>query len=114
MKKYTCPCCGYKTLDEEPPGTYAICPICFWEDDLVQFKDPDYRGGANHASLREAQQHFVELGYCENRCVGFVRKPTPEDEKDPEWKQLTPPKREDILRENPPTFVAGPDGVQKT
>jgi rubrerythrin len=27
--KYTCPCCGYKTLDEEPPGTYDICKIVF-------------------------------------------------------------------------------------
>lgn len=35
--KYTCPCCGYKTLDEEPTDTYAICKICFWEDDGVQF-----------------------------------------------------------------------------
>jgi hypothetical protein len=30
--KYTCPCC-YKTLGEEPPDTYEICEICFWEDD---------------------------------------------------------------------------------
>lgn len=40
--KYTCPCCGYKTLDEEPPGTYDICSIFFWEDDGVQYDDPDY------------------------------------------------------------------------
>ncbi len=50
--KYTCPCCGYRTLDEEPPGTYDICEICFWEDDPVQFVDPDYEGGANTPSLR--------------------------------------------------------------
>lgn len=35
MKKYTCPCCGYKTLEEEVRGSYEICPICFWEDDSV-------------------------------------------------------------------------------
>src|SRR5579885_3179586 len=29
--KYSCPCCGYKTLDER--GGYDICPVCFWEDD---------------------------------------------------------------------------------
>lgn len=34
--KYTCPCCGYKTLDEEPTDTYEICKICFWEDDETQ------------------------------------------------------------------------------
>lgn len=31
-----CLSCGYKTLDEEPPGTYDICEICFWEDDGYQ------------------------------------------------------------------------------
>ncbi len=30
-KRYTCPCCGYKTLDEI--GGYDICPYCKWEDD---------------------------------------------------------------------------------
>ncbi|MBJ8192719.1 hypothetical protein JDS79_38930, partial [Bacillus cereus] len=51
MGKYTCPCCGYKTLNDEPPGTYDICEICFWEDDGIQFADPDYDGGANIVSL---------------------------------------------------------------
>ncbi len=37
--RYACPCCGYLTLTEKPPGTFAICPVCFWEDDEVQFKD---------------------------------------------------------------------------
>ncbi|MBN6888739.1 hypothetical protein JRF95_19980 [Cytobacillus horneckiae] len=31
--KYTCLCCGNKTLNEEPPDTYEICETCFWEDD---------------------------------------------------------------------------------
>jgi hypothetical protein len=31
-----CLSCGYKTLDEEPSGTYDICEICFWEDDGYQ------------------------------------------------------------------------------
>jgi anaerobic ribonucleoside-triphosphate reductase len=56
---YTCPCCGYKTLAEEPPGTYEICPICDWEDDVVQFDDPDYEGCANRLSLRQNQQKFM-------------------------------------------------------
>ncbi|EJS66361.1 hypothetical protein CN425_23275 [Bacillus cereus] len=59
--KYTCPCCGYKTLEEEPPGTYEICSICFWEDDPVQFKDPDLEGGANEVSLRQAQKNLLIL-----------------------------------------------------
>ncbi|QKE06245.1 CPCC family cysteine-rich protein [Bacillus cereus] len=86
--KYTCPCCGYKTLEEEPPGTYEICNICFWEDDSVQFKEPDYEVGANEVSLRQAQENFIVFGACEKRCIELVRKPTSKDVKDASWKQI--------------------------
>ena len=66
---YSCPCCGYKTLVEEPPGTYDICKICLWEDDPVQFDDPDYVGGANSVSLRQAQRNFLEFGVSK-RSIG--------------------------------------------
>lgn len=32
-------------IEEEPPDTYEICNICYWEDDEVQFNDPDFEGG---------------------------------------------------------------------
>ncbi|MGM7637493.1 CPCC family cysteine-rich protein [Bacillus sp. Hm123] len=86
--KYTCPCCGYKTLEEEPPGTYDVCEICFWEDDIVQFNDPDYEGGANEVSLRQAQKNFNKFGACEEVCIRSVRKPNEKDIKDPNWKAL--------------------------
>ncbi|WP_410982840.1 CPCC family cysteine-rich protein [Bacillus cereus] len=78
--KYTCPCCGYKTLEEEPPGTFDICSICFWEDDNVQFDDPDYEGGANEESLRQHQKAFLM------RHVN--RKLTDKNERDPNWRAL--------------------------
>ena len=86
--KYTCPCCGYKTIEEEPPGTYEICNICFWEEDPVQFKEPDYEGGASEVSLRQAQENLLVFGACEKRCIELVRKPTSEDVKDASWKQI--------------------------
>ncbi len=86
--KYTCPCCGYRTLGEEPPATYDICEICFWEDDGIQFSDPDCIGGANIPSLRQAQKNFIVFGACEERCIEFVRKPNEKDEKDPNWKRI--------------------------
>ncbi|WP_379163191.1 CPCC family cysteine-rich protein [Paenibacillus sp. sgz5001063] len=89
MKKYTCPCCGYMTLDEQPTGTYEICKICFWEDDGVQFDDPDYEGGANKVSLRQGQKNFIEFGACEERCIQFVRKPNDDDVRDPHWLPLS-------------------------
>jgi hypothetical protein len=86
--KYTCPCCGYKTLEREPLGTYDLCPICFWEDDAVQFDDPDYEGGANEVSLRQAQKNFAEFGACERGALSQVRNPNEKDERDDQWKPL--------------------------
>lgn len=84
--KYTCPCCGYQTLDEEPPGTFDICSICYWEDDLIQFEDPTYDGGANTPSLKQAQQNFLKFGACDEYCKAFTRKPLQTDRRDPNWK----------------------------
>jgi Cysteine-rich CPCC len=56
--RYDCPCCDRPTLSEPPPGTYEICDVCGWEDDSVQFGDPDYEGGANRESLRQARAAF--------------------------------------------------------
>ncbi|TMF09384.1 MAG: hydrolase [Chloroflexi bacterium] len=75
MAKYPCPCCGFLTLDEKPPGTYYICPVCFWEDDRVQFDDPDYRGGANRGSLREARENYRRIGAIDENSLRHVRAP---------------------------------------
>ncbi|SDX49922.1 CPCC family cysteine-rich protein [Paenibacillus sp. CF384] len=84
--KYTCPCCGYQTLDEQPTGTYEICHICFWEDDGIQFHDPDYEGGANEVSLKQGQKNYLAFGACEERYKQFVTKPTQADVCDPNWR----------------------------
>jgi hypothetical protein len=43
---------------DEPPGSYDICKICFWEDDVSQLRFPR-TSGANRLSLIEAQNNFV-------------------------------------------------------
>jgi Cysteine-rich CPCC len=55
---HPCPCCSFRTMREEWRGTYELCPVCNWEDDGVQYDDPDYRGGANEESLNEARAAF--------------------------------------------------------
>lgn len=55
-KKYKCPCCGYHTLESGPPGTFAICPVCFWEDDNIQYIDPDYEGGSEWPQSQQNSQ----------------------------------------------------------
>lgn len=82
---YTCPCCGYKTLENEPPGTYDICPICFWEDDPIQYEESYYSGGANHISLIEAQKNFKEFGACDKSMLAYLRKPNKYDIIDSDW-----------------------------
>jgi hypothetical protein len=76
VRLYSCPCCGYPTLGEPPPGTFEICPICLWEDDNVQFEDMSHRGGANVVSLSEARENFAAIGASEPRFVVSARPPT--------------------------------------
>jgi hypothetical protein len=82
-----CPCCGYLVFDE-PPGSYAICPICFWEDDHVQLRFPTLEGGANKLSLIRSQKNFAEFGACEERFQSDVRRPMETDLRDLEWRMI--------------------------
>ena len=59
MDRYDCPCCGAEGVYEEE-RMFEICPVCRWEDDSVQYDDPDYDVGANHVSLNEARKAFAE------------------------------------------------------
>ncbi len=92
MQKYTCPCCGYKSLAEKTEfPTYEICEICFWEFDGYPDKFPqmiDKPWGPNHVSLKEGQQNFLKFGANEQKALSHVRKPTKADVKDPKWKPL--------------------------
>ena len=79
MTTFACPCCGYLTLDQRPPGTFEICKVCFWEDDNVQYNDPDFRGGANDVSLNEARATFLRIGASEEGFLPKVRRPLPSE-----------------------------------
>lgn len=85
--KHYCPCCGYDTLNEKPPGSYDICSICYWEDDPIQFDDPSYEGGANRVSLVQGQMNFEMFGACEKDMVKNVTRPTKKDIRNPDWKK---------------------------
>jgi hypothetical protein len=74
-----CPCCGHRTLDDLSPGSYEICPVCFWEDDLIQFEDPAFRGGANRVSLTEARRNYAQFGACDRQALTYVRPPNPSE-----------------------------------
>jgi hypothetical protein len=77
--KFQCPCCGYYTLQEGRSNSFDICRVCFWEDDGVQFHDPDYEGGANGVSLNQARENFKKFGACDEWSRSSVTKPTKEE-----------------------------------
>lgn len=84
--KYTCPCCGYKILDNE--HEYDICPICFWEDDWWQADNPYLSGGANHVSLYNAQRNYQLFGACEREVLKYVRKPSNNEAVGSDWREI--------------------------
>ncbi len=78
--KFACLCCGYLTLASAPPGTFALCEVCYWEDDEVQGEDPDAEGGANVVSLTQARTNFRTFGAAELQWVDKVRAPLPDEQ----------------------------------
>lgn len=58
MKDKKCPCCKDYVFEEY--GKYEICPVCGWEDDPVQRKDPEFAGGANELSLKDYRDKYME------------------------------------------------------
>ena len=49
-----CPVCGEYTFT----GTGDICPVCGWEHDKVQEKDPSFAGGANKKCLNDVRKEY--------------------------------------------------------
>jgi len=79
IKKYSCPCCRYRTLTER--GGYEICQVCFWEDDGQDDHDADVvRGGPNYElSLADARSNFAKIGASCERVRGFDRRALPDE-----------------------------------
>lgn len=86
-RTYPCPCCGYMVF-ATPPGSQAICPICFWEDDLVQLRFPTLTGGANNLSLIESQRNYADFGASEEQFRPDVRGPDGRDVRDRNWRPV--------------------------
>ena len=87
MEAFPCPCCGHVVFGEGP-GSYEICPVCFWEDDPVQLRWPDYAGGANRPPLAEAQRTYVRTTVSEVRLLPYVRDARPDEPVDPGWRSV--------------------------
>lgn len=89
MKRYTCPCCGYKTFDG-PPGTESICPICGWRDDLMHLRFVTFNGMPNGIALVDAQMNYSLIGAKDAEALKTVRFPADGEERDPDWRAVDP------------------------
>lgn len=105
---YPCPRCGHLTLGE-PPGSYEICPVCFWEEDAVQLRWPTYEGGANRPNLIESQRAYAEQGAMEHRFTGLVRRPTDPEAREDTWRPIDPER--DSFEERGVQEAAWPDDL---
>ena len=81
-KQYSCPCCGFLTISSLEKNSYEICPVCYWEVDMVQNQEIDFVGGANEISLRNARKNFTIYGAIDEKYKGCVRNPLPNERPD--------------------------------
>jgi hypothetical protein len=84
---FPCPCCGYLVFSG-PPGTYEICPICDWQDDVSQLRFPAIGGSANELSLVEAQKKFALLSALVEGEQRAALASMAKRGRDLEWRQL--------------------------
>ena len=80
-----CPCCGYNTFDPEKRLESEICPICFWEDDALQFNDTQLECSANLVSLAQAQVNFEQYEASEEDMKRYCQKPDKNAKRNPDW-----------------------------
>jgi hypothetical protein len=75
---------------DDPPGSHHRCPICLWEDNLVQLRFPTMPGGANTVSLQDAQDNYTTCGSAEKRKRALARRPLGEERREVGWRPLDP------------------------
>ena len=86
--KFPCPCCGYIVF-LEPPGSYAMCPICRWEDDAFALEfATTMHNGANTSTLAAAQKAFAQVAAESRERRGGGRAPRWLDRRDPAWRPI--------------------------
>lgn len=77
--KYKCVCCGHRTLVYKNTLEHEICPVCFWENDPIQNKQPEYDGGSNNMSLVKARENYHKYGAISTEFIRYVRAPNKDE-----------------------------------
>jgi Cysteine-rich CPCC len=88
MTNVCCPICGYLTIENR--CDWDICPVCFWEDDVLVVGDKDASSSANGGMfISTAQANYMLYGYSDPKHQAHVRPPNSQEAKDPQWTPLT-------------------------
>jgi Cysteine-rich CPCC len=100
---------------DEPPGSYEICAICGWEDDVSQLRFPRMSGGANKVSLIQGQRNFAGDGDSDPWHPPLGRPAAASDVRDRGWRPIDET-RDDIEQPVPgveygPTYPADYTGL---
>lgn len=66
IKLFTCPSCGYPTLNER--GGYEICTICDWEDDNQDNETADEIWGGPNSNLSLTESR-LQIGHVLNHLA---------------------------------------------
>jgi hypothetical protein len=70
-----CSCCGNLTVLKPASENPEICPVCAWQDDIVQSKNPDFVGKPNGVSLNQARVNYKKFKAKSRNSLKNVRDP---------------------------------------
>lgn len=75
MKRIKCPCCGNFTIEDSGEEVIVdICPVCYWQYDIVGQEKVTISIGPNKVSLNEAKENYIKFGASTQQLKQFVRK----------------------------------------
>lgn len=83
---YPCPCCGYRV--HARPCVRESCPICNWEDDEEQLRNPHSESDPNGISLWKAQRNFMKSGLSKPGRPSCAIAPTSSEHRDEFWRPI--------------------------
>ena len=77
---YPCPCCGFLTLCYPRQNAVgAICPVCFWENDVFDPGEDSPSDENRGMTLHQGRTNFRASGAVAEDFLPHVRPPLPEE-----------------------------------
>lgn len=86
MTNITCFVCGHITLGER--CDWEICPVCFWEDDVLVSSQDESSSANSGMKVSEAQANYILYRACDESSKEHVRPPKENEPLDPAWMPL--------------------------